>query len=121
MSSFDPSNRNQATSTGLDEKVASLLCYVLGFVTGIVFLIVEKKSRLVRFHAMQSTIVFGGLLLVNFVLSLLPFLGWLISLVLGPLTLILWLVLMLKAYQGSWFKLPYIGDIAERQIDQIKM
>lgn len=120
MNSIEPSNRNQATSTGLDEKLSSLLCYVLGFVTGIVFLIVEKKSRLVRFHAMQSTIVFGGLLLLNFALNLIPFLGWLINFLLGPVTFILWVFLMWKAYQGSWFKLPYIGDIAEKQIDQIK-
>lgn len=121
MNSIEPSNRNQASSTGLDDKTASLFCYVVGFVTGIIFLIVEKKSRLVRFHAMQSTIVFGGIMLLNFALNLLPFIGSLINFLLGPVTFILWLFLMWKANQGIWYKIPYIGDFAEKQIDQMKM
>ncbi len=120
MNSFEPSNQNSSSSTGLDVKLASLLCYVLGFVTGIIFLILEKKSHIVRLHAMQSTIVFGGLLLINFVLGFIPIIGAVISMLMGPIIFILWVVLMVKAYQGSWFKLPVVGDIAEKQVNQMK-
>ncbi|WP_317890238.1 DUF4870 domain-containing protein [Paenibacillus sabuli] len=103
------------SSTGLDPKVAGLLCYAGIFVTGIIFLVLEKESRFVKFHAMQSIVVFGALTVINLILGLIPFLGWLASLVLTPLSFILWIVLMLMALQGKWFKLPYAGDYAEQQ------
>jgi uncharacterized membrane protein len=106
----------EKSSTGLEINLAALLTYVLGFITGIVFLIVEKDSKFVRFHAMQSTIVFGALFVLNFVLSFIPVLGWIISFLLFPVTLILWIILMIKAYQGEKFKLPIAGDMAEQQI-----
>jgi uncharacterized membrane protein len=106
----------ERSSTGLEINLAALLTYVLGFITGIVFLILEKDSKFVRFHAMQSTIVFGTLFVLNFVLSFIPVLGWIISFLLFPITLILWIVLMIKAYQGEKFKLPIAGDMAEQQI-----
>lgn len=104
------------TSLGIDENIAGLLCYALAFVTGIVFLVVEKKSSFVKFHAMQSTITFIALFIVNIILMWIPFFGWMLSSVIGLVSLILWLVLMLKAYQGEKFKLPIIGDIAEKQL-----
>jgi len=100
---------------GLDENIASALTYVLGFLTGIVFFLVEKENKTVRFHAMQSIITFICLFIVSVVLSFIPFINLLSPLV-GLVGLILWLVLMLKAYQGEKFKLPVIGDIAEGQI-----
>jgi uncharacterized membrane protein len=107
----------EKSSTGLDVNLASLLTYLLGFVTGIVFLVVEKDSKLVRFHAMQSTMVFLGIFVLNIVLGIVPVLGWLASIFLVfPLTLILWLLLMFKAYQGEKFKLPFVGDLAEQQV-----
>jgi len=63
------------SSTGLDENVAGLLCYFLGFITGIVFLVVEKKSRFVKFHAMQSTITFLSLFVISVVLGWIPIIG----------------------------------------------
>ena len=51
----------EKTSTGLDENVAGLLCYVLGWVSGLVFILIEQENNFVRFHAMQSIIVFGAL------------------------------------------------------------
>lgn len=104
------------TESGLDANLAGLLCYVLGFITGIVFLVIEKKNRFVRFHAMQSTIVFIALAIVNFVLGWIPFLGFIVSFILVPITLILWIILMYNAYQGNWFKLPIAGDMAEKQL-----
>jgi len=106
----------EKSSTGIDVNLAALLSYLLGFLSGVVFLVLEKDSHYVRFHAMQSTIVFGGLFLANIVLSMIPFVGWLMSFLLMPVTFVLWLVLMFKAYQGERFKLPYIGDMAEQQV-----
>jgi uncharacterized membrane protein len=102
------------SSTGLDENLAGALTYVLGFITGIVFLVIEKDSKFVRFHAMQSTITFVAVWILSIFVWWVPLVGWMIGLLLWPVTLILWLVLMLKAYQREKFKLPAIGDIAEK-------
>ena len=103
------------TSTGIQANVAALLSYLGGFVTGIVFLVIEKENKFVRFHAMQSTIVSGSLFVLQIVLSFIPFLVMLSPLV-GLAGLALWIILMIKAYQGEMFKLPVIGDIAEKKI-----
>lgn len=97
----------EKTSMGLDENVAGALCYAFGWITGLIFLVIEKKSGFVRFHAMQSIIVFLGIQILFF----LP----LLNLIVLPLALILWAFLMVKAYQGKRFKLPAIGDFAEKQ------
>jgi uncharacterized membrane protein len=100
------------SSTGLDENVAGFLCYLFGFVTGIVFLVVEKESRFVKFHAMQSTITFLGLFVISFVISWIP----IINLLVYPiwiLSLILWLILMVKALRGERYSLPIVGKMAE--------
>jgi uncharacterized membrane protein len=103
------------SSTGLDENLAGALAYLLGFITGIVLLVVEKDSPFVRFHAMQSTIVFAGIWVVSIMLWQVPLIGWLINLMLVPVTLILWVVLIIKAYQHEKFKLPVVGNIAEEK------
>ena len=94
----------------LDENVAGLLCYILGWVSGLVFFLIEKKNKFVRFHALQSIIVFGILTIVSLVLGWIPVLGWII----WVLTIVLWIVLMIKAYQGEKFKLPWAGNLAEK-------
>ena len=104
------------TSMGLDPNLAGLLCYVLGWVTGLVFFILEKENQFVRFHAMQSIIVFGAFTVVTIVFSYIPILGWIITWLVGVLSFILWLLLMVKAYQGQRYKLPWAGDIAEKQV-----
>lgn len=106
------------SSTGLDSKVVGLLCYLLGFITGIIFLIVEKESRFVKFHAMQSIIVSAAIVVLSIIFGLIPIIGWLLGLLLSPISLILWIVLMLMALQGKQFKLPFIGDIAEQQANK---
>ena len=103
------------SSTGLDENVAGLLCYVLGWVTGLVFFLIEKDSKFVRFHAMQSIIVFGVLSVASIILRWIPLIGGIISGLIGLLSLVLWIILMIKAYQDEKFKLPWAGDIAEKQ------
>jgi uncharacterized membrane protein len=99
----------EKSSTGLDENVAGFLCYLLGFITGIVFLIVEKESRFVKFHAKQSTITFLGLFVISLLIGWIPVIGTLILI----FNLILWLVLMIKALQGKRYSLPIVGKMAE--------
>ena len=104
------------TSSGLDENVAGALAYALGWITGIGFLVTEPANKFVRFHALQSLIVFGALSLAWFIAMSIPLLGWLIAFVIiPPLSAVLWLLLMFKAYQGAWFKVPFAGDVAEQR------
>lgn len=103
------------SSTGIDPKIVGLLCYLGVFVTGLLFLALEKRSTFVKFHAMQSIMLSLALLIINIVLGFIPIIGWFLGGLLAPLSFILWIALMLLALQGRWFKLPIIGDIAERQ------
>jgi len=102
------------TSTGLDENVAGLLCYVVGWITGLVFILIEKENKFVRFHAVQSIIVFGIFTLASIVIRWIPIIGWVIGWLIGVLAVVLWIVLMVKAYQGEKYKLPWAGDLAEK-------
>jgi uncharacterized membrane protein len=108
------------TSMGLEENMAGLLCYVLGWITGIVFLVLEKDSKFVRFHAMQSIATFLPLMVIAWIINLIfmwiPFINLAISTLIWIFVLILWLILMFKAYQGEMYKLPIVGDFAEKQI-----
>ena len=103
------------TSTGLEENVAGLLCYVLGWITGLVFILIEKENKMVRFHAMQSIIVFGAITVVSIVVSWIPIVGYIIGILLSILALVLWILLMIKAYQGEKYKVVIAGDIADKQ------
>ena len=131
--SSQPPVQAAKSSTGLDENIASLLSYIFGWVSGLVFFLIEKDSRLVRFHAMQS-------LLFNIVVGVVAFALWIVlfivfliaSQVSGALTTLLSLVSVLvwvvfaiaifgglilclvKAFQGQYFKLPIIGNFAEK-------
>jgi len=102
------------TATELDENIAGLLCYVLGWISGIVFIILEPKNKFVRFHAIQSIIVFGAISIASAILSWIPFIGAFLGWALGVLAIILWIVLMVKAYQGKKYKLPVSGDMAAK-------
>ncbi len=102
------------TALGIDEKLEALLTYVLGVVTGIIFLILEKKSKFVRFHALQSTVFFGGVFVISVVLRYIPILGWILNLALSIYALIMWIICMVKAYKGEKYKLPIAGNIAEK-------
>ena len=123
----DPQNPAVPQGTGLAPNVAGALSYVLGPVTGVVFVLLER-DRFVRFHAFQSIllavawIVFWiGFSIIEALLRFTPALallvaiiGLLLSLVLGLGAFILWIALIIRAYQGSRWKLPVIGDMAER-------
>ncbi len=104
------------TSTGIQPNVAGLLCYLVGFITGIIFFLIEKENKFVRFHAMQSIITFGGLFILGFLTGVIPVIGLMIGSLIWVVDVILWILLMIKAYQGEQFKLPFIGELAEKQI-----
>jgi uncharacterized membrane protein len=112
-------------AAGLTDNVAGMLAYLL--IPAIAFLVIEpyNKRRFIRFHSFQCIFLAIALTAVGIALGVLwhiPFLGWLVLVLLWPLVslgeLILWLYLMYKAYQGQMFKLPVIGDMAEQQAGQ---
>lgn len=120
-----PGGTGGKTSMGLDANVAALLSYVLTCVTGLVFFLVEKENRFVRFHAMQA-ILFGAswfvvaivFMFISITLALMDI--GILSLLFWPIRLLFWLgffaawiMLLIKAYQGQMFKLPIIGKMAE--------
>lgn len=106
-------------SSGLQSNLAGALAYFLGPITGILFLLIEKENKFVRFHAMQSTITFGGIFVVNIVLGFIPILGWIAGALLSLISLVLWLFLMYKAFNNEEYELPVIGDIARQQLGKV--
>jgi uncharacterized membrane protein len=125
------------SSTGLEENIAALLAYIFGWVSGLVFYLIEKDSKLVRFHAMQSILfcvvvaVLGiALWIVTFLLllvgaaapdvmgSLLALLATFIWLIFSIAFLIAWVLCVVRAYQGQFFKLPLIGNMAEKIVNK---
>lgn len=128
-----PPVQTAKSSTGLDENIAALLSYIFGWVSGLIFFLIEKDSRLVRFHAMQSLLLNVAAGIIAVVLWILWFvlavaasmasetLGFLVSAVLGLLIFVFWIALLIgvilclvKAYQRQYFKLPIIGNFAEK-------
>ena len=106
--------KRDSSTTNLSANVAGLLCYVAGWISGIVFLVIEQKNRFVRFHAAQSIIVFGALNIIHSLLNPIPVAGRFFSIVIGIFAFVLWIIMMVKAYHGELFKLPLAGELAER-------
>jgi len=106
------------SSTGLSANVAGLLCYVAGWITGIVFIVLEKKSIFVKFHAWQSIMTFGVLTVASIILSLIPIIGGVLGTIIGVLCFILWIILIIQAGTGRMWKVPWAGDWAEKQISK---
>jgi uncharacterized membrane protein len=132
-----PSGQVGKSSTGLDENIAALISYVFGWISGLVFFLIEKDSKLVRFHAMQSILfcvlvaVLGialwvvtflfllvGAMLPDIMGSLLSLLGTFIWLIFSVALLIAWILCLVRAYQGQFFKLPVIGNMAEKIVNK---
>jgi len=111
-----PAPSSPRSSSNLSPNVAAAVSYLLGAVTGIIFLVIEKESRFVRFHAMQSTIVFLGVFVVHLGLLGLPVLGRALYFPFMIGVVVLWAILMIKAFNGEMYKLPYVGEIAEHQL-----
>ena len=104
----------EKTSTGLSENVAGLLCYVLVWVSGVVFLLIERENKFVRFHAIQSIIVFGIIMIIGLILSAIPVVGIVLVWIVSLIGIVFWIVLMIKAFQGNKYKLPWAGNLAEK-------
>jgi len=111
-----------ANTGGLTDNIAGMLAYFT-FIPAVIFLVIEpyNRSRFVRFHSWQSLLFSAVLFVLHYVLRMfwyVPILGWLMILV-GPLVwltvIVLWIFLLIKANQGQMYKLPVIGDIAEKQ------
>ena len=101
------------STTNLEQNIAGLLCYLGGWITGIVFLVIEQKNKFIRFHALQSIVTFGALTVVGAFLNWIPLVGGFFGAVVGILAFILWIMLMVKAHQGELYKVPLAGDVAE--------
>jgi uncharacterized membrane protein len=115
------------TSMGMEENVASMLCYIAGFITGLIFYFSEKENKTVRFHALQSiglTIFIVAVLIVITIFNAIFFaISWtilgiwvIISTIIWLGIAALWIFLMVRAYMGAKVKLPLIGDICEKQV-----
>ncbi len=112
-----PAATGAPATAGLEENVAGLLCYALGWVTGIIFLLIDKRP-FVKFHAAQSVVLFGGLTILRIGLAMMGgIVGygsmWGLSALLGLIGFVLWILLMVKAFQHQLFKLPVVGPIAD--------
>jgi len=106
------------TALGLSENIEGALAYVVGWISGLVLWFLEPENKFVRFHAMQSIVVFGVITIASFLLGLIPIVGWILSTILWLAGVALWLWLMYKAYQGELYKLPWAGDFAEQQVNK---
>ena len=119
----------QPAAQPMADNIASMLCYILGFVTGIIFLVLEpyNRNRAIRFHAFQSIFLwvafFGVWIVLQVVASMLVAIHlWSLLPVIGLIGTVIWLgsmvlaiVLMVKAYQGQALVLPVIGPLAQKQ------
>ncbi|MBL4801343.1 MAG: DUF4870 domain-containing protein [Emcibacter sp.] len=108
------------TSTGLEKNVAAGLCYVFGWISGLIFLLIEKEDEDIRFHAMQSIVVFAGLNLLQIMLTI-SLIGIPLLTIIGLVGFILWILLVIKGFQGEKYKLPIAGDIAEKWASKINI
>jgi uncharacterized membrane protein len=107
-----------AAAGGLTDNVAGMLAYIT-IIPAIIFLVVApyNQNRFIRFHSFQCIFFCVALLILHIALGFIPIVGWALSMILSLLSLALWVILLLKAYQGQKWKLPVIGDIAEKQAD----
>jgi uncharacterized membrane protein len=118
LSEETPSNPIQPppTPTGLSDNSAGGLAYIT-FIPAIIFLVTPPYNQrpFIRFHAWQSIFLFIASVAIHFVLMLIPVIGWILSIPVSLLILALWIICLIKAFNGQLFKLPVIGDLAEKQ------
>ena len=121
FSSVPPSGSAYVSTGGITENVASALCYLFGFITGIIFLLIApyNQNRTIRFHAFQSIFLNVAWFACHIVILMLGIMthgfGLVLSPVIGLLFMLLWLYMMYTAFNNKKIKLPVIGDLAEKQ------
>lgn len=106
-------NGKQKTTIGVDANIAGFLCYLLGWISGLALFLIEKDNVTVRFHAMQSMITFGSITIICIASSAFHSLGIFVLPIINIIGVVLWILLMIKVYQGQRYKLPVIGEMAE--------
>ena len=111
------------TSVDKSRNLVAAISYVLGFITGIVILLVEKDDKFIRFHAMQSTIFTGGLFVLNMILGFFLSRLGIFSVLSIPTGLLIWIIIIyacfvsfVRAYNGKVHKLPFVGDYSEARV-----
>ena len=109
----------ERSSMGMRARTAGWLSYLGGWVTGLIFLLLERENRFVRFHAIQSLIFFGAMGIATTVFSHVPLLGF-IGAGLGFVSFICWIVLIVAAARGRYYKLPIIGEYAEKWANSLR-
>lgn len=117
-SSYGTSAGTTAGAGGLSQNAASTLCYALGFITGIIFLVLApyNQNRTIKFHAWQSIFLSLAVLILTIILPLFGhLLGLVLSLVVNLGAIVLWLYLLFSVYNGKQVRLPVIGDLAAKQ------
>lgn len=106
---------------GIDENVACFLCYLFGWISGLIIFLIEKDNELVRFHAAQSIILFGALSVFQVVFGYGFILGAGLFRLIYLAAVALWIFLLVKAWTKEYFKLPIVGDIAENLSKNVKI
>jgi uncharacterized membrane protein len=118
VSEETPSNPIQPppSPAGLSDNSAGGLAYIT-FIPAIIFLVTPPYNQrpFIRFHAWQSIFLFIASVAIHFVLLFIPIIGWILSIPISLLILALWIICLIKAFNGQLFKLPVIGDLAEKQ------
>lgn len=104
----------EMTSMGMRARTAGLLCYLFSWVGGLVFFLLERENRFVRFHAAQSLLFFGAMSVLGAFCSFFPFAFFGLGGIVGLVSFIGWIVLMVAAYRGRYYKLPLLGEYAEQ-------
>ena len=107
---------NGRSSLNMNENIAAPIAYMFGWLSGLILFLVEKESRFVRFHALQSLLFFGGMSLILGVLGRIPVVGWVFAIIGGILAFGFWIIGMVNAYRGELYRFPIVGDFAARQI-----
>lgn len=121
----------ELTSLGMRARTAAWLCYLFNWVTGIIFFLLERENRFVRFHAMQSILFFGTISILESIsryFEMLFIYGFGVAYfnvggltgAIGLISFVCWIVLMVQAGKGRYYKLPFFGNLAERAIGQFR-
>lgn len=109
------------SSLGLQQNITAMLAYLIGWISGLIILLIEKDNKFVRFHAMQSIMVFGGLTIISILIGSMMFFFIFLVPILNIIGIVLWILLMVKAYQGELFMLPFVGHHAEKLSQQFRI
>lgn len=104
------------TGLGLTPNVTAAIAYAFWLIGGIIVYLIEKENRFVRFHAMQSMIMFGSLFILGIALGFIPLVNVIAAVVMPVIVFICWIMGIIKAANGEYYKFPWVGELAEKQI-----